>query len=462
MKRTLLTVTAALFACQATAADLGVVGDSVAAATRNGAWVAGQGYGAIVAQGAGLTEVNVAVSGAFTSQMTSQWSALLARNPRPSCVLYAPGENDIPPTSVATYRSQVNAQLSNAISNGIPASSITILTPFIYQNAAYLAAAPEYLAALRAEAAGFGIPVVDVFRLFAEFSLTRSDYSTLLNADGHPTVAGMVKIADQFKLPENAASCAYKNPPLPPPGGGALKSMVFAGSGAQTVSLADIAATDIAKLTISLAIKLGATGSEMGLFGNTNRSDYGEGMHINAAGQVVYCRRYNNTDGCFATAGTITDTTGWHYVMMSGDASQSTYANKVQIWIDGVQQSLTITGTSPSFSFFMMNNNSGYGPSLGRSAAFRGTKYFNGKIADVHFIDGQAQMNQSAFVSGGHPVTYAGAYGAAGSWLTFCNTTSAATLGADDHISGLCGGGGPSSWVLNNLGPANASSDAPN
>src|SRR5690606_31919026 len=100
------------------------------------------------------------------------------------------------------------------------------------------------------------------------------------------------------------------------------------------------------------------------LFGSTNRTDYGEGLHINSSGQVVFCRRYNNTDGCFTTAGTITDTTNWHYVMMTGDASQASYTSRVQIWIDGVQQSLTTTGTSPSFSFFMSNNGSGYVPVL--------------------------------------------------------------------------------------------------
>lgn len=458
--RAILALASLLVASPLAAADLGVVGDSVAATTRAGQWSAGQGYAAIVAQRAGLAEVNVAVSGAATAAMASQWATLLARNPKPSCILYAPGENDIPSTPVATYQAQVHGQLQNAISSGVPASGITILTPFIYQNSAYLAAAPAYLAALRAEAASFGIPVIDVFRLFAEFSLTRSDYSTLLNPDGHPTVDGMVKIADQFKFPENAASCAYKNPPITLPG--QLRSMVFTPGNATTVSLTDGPATDYTRLTISLAIKLAATGVEQGIFGSTNRADYGEGMHLDAAGKVVYCRRYNNTDGCFTTSGSITDTTSWHYVMMTGDGGQATYANKVQIWIDGVQQALTITGTSPSFSFFMMNNNGGYGPVLGRTAAFRGTaKYFNGKIADVHFVDGQPQMNQSAFVNAGSPVTYSGAYGAAGSWLTFCNAASAATLGADDHTGGLCVGGGASPWVLNNLGPANVSSDAP-
>lgn len=459
--RILIAAFAFILSSYSFAADLGVVGDSVAASTRNGAWSAGQGYGAITAQRAGMAEINVAVSGATTAQMASQWTTLLARNPLPSCVLYAPGENDIPNTPVSSYRSQVNAQLASAIAGGIPASKITILTPFIYQNAAYYAAAPAYLAALRAEAVSFGIPVIDVFRLFAEYSLTRSDYATLINADGHPTAAGMVKFADQFQLPENAASCAYKNPPITPPS--SLKSMVLSAGSAQTISLTDIPASDYTKLTISLAVKLGATGIEQGLFGSTNRTDYGEGMHIDAQGKIVYCRRYNNTDGCFTTAGAITDTSSWHYVMMTGDGGQATYANKVQIWIDGVQQALTLTGTSPSFSFFMMNNNGGYGPVLGRTAAFRGAaKYLTGKIADVHFIDGQPQMSQSNFVSGGHPVTYGGAYGAAGSWLTFCNTASAATLGADDHLLGLCGGGGTSPWVLNNLGPANVSTDVPN
>lgn len=212
---------ALLFLIQPTfAADLGAIGDSVAASIRSTGttpWIAGQGYVAITAQRAGLVEVNVAVSGATTNAMASQWTTLLARNPKPSCILYAPGENDIPNTSVETYQAQVHSQLANAIANGISASNITILTPFIYQNSTYYAAAPAYLTALRAEAASFGIPVIDIFRLFAEYSLTRSDYSTLINSDGHPTPAGMIKIADQFQLPENASSCAYKNPPLLPP-----------------------------------------------------------------------------------------------------------------------------------------------------------------------------------------------------------------------------------------------------
>jgi len=176
--------------------NLIAIGDSVTAPTRTNAWVAGQGWAALVATRFGLTEVNLGISGSTTTQQGAQWAAAMVMDPENSIIIAMPGENDIPTTPISTFKAQLDAQVGSAVIAGFP---VILHTVCLYPNTDYYNAAPGYLQATRDIAAKYRIPCVDVFAAFSEFALTRTDFSTLIHPDGHPTIIGMREIANLYE-----------------------------------------------------------------------------------------------------------------------------------------------------------------------------------------------------------------------------------------------------------------------
>ena len=213
------------FAGASLAGDLVVIGDSVSAPSNAGAWNAGQGYGALVASRAGLTEVNLAASGATTVQRSGapyihdQWAAAIARNPKPVGIIAQPGENDIYYNpGVAAFKAQLDADVAAALAAGIP---VTLNTPFHRQiPSSWYATALPYVQAIREVGAARNVPVVDVFAWFAQLSLCDPNYSTYFYTgdaiNAHPTVAGQSVIASLFQLPQYASAVGYSPPPPAP------------------------------------------------------------------------------------------------------------------------------------------------------------------------------------------------------------------------------------------------------
>jgi hypothetical protein len=73
---------------------------------------------------------------------------------------------------------------------------------------------------------------------------------------------------------------------------------------------------------------------------------------------------------------------------------------------------------------------------------------FNGYLADIHFIDGQALDPSSfgEFDTNGvwQPIAYAGSYGTNGFHLPFSDNSTAAALGTDTSGNG-------NTWTVNNM-----------
>lgn len=208
------------------AGDLVIIGDSVSAPSNAGAWVQGQGYGAIVASRSGMTEINLAVSGATSVQRAStpyihdQWAAAIARTPKPAGIIAQIGENDIYwNPGVAAFKAQVDADVAAALAAGIP---VTLNTTFHRQiPSSWYANAAPYVQAVREIGAARGVVVVDVFAWFAQLALTDAAYSSYFyTGDGinaHPTVAGQSVIASLFQLPQYSGAVGYSVPAPPPP-----------------------------------------------------------------------------------------------------------------------------------------------------------------------------------------------------------------------------------------------------
>ena len=152
---------------------------------------------------------------------------------------------------------------------------------------------------------------------------------------------------------------------------------------------------------------------------------------------------YVNTNAVFR------DPSAWYHVMIVFDTTNATAANRLQVYVNGVAQSLN-WGSTPQTqnATFQRWNVSGYTGDIG-DVQFNHTSYFDGYLAEYYWIDGQA-LTPSSFgktdpVTGQWiPIKYSGTYGTNGFYLPFTNTTSTSTLGNDFSGNG-------NTWTVNNF-----------
>ena len=159
---------------------------------------------------------------------------------------------------------------------------------------------------------------------------------------------------------------------------------------------------------------------------NSGNTD-GYGLAFNQTTDTLYY--YNGT--AYATTAAYRDPAAWYHIVFSNNAGSFT------IYVNGVS-----VKTGPATVIF-----SGAVMNLGRYG-FSSTFYFDGELAEVNFVDGQALAPTSfgAFSTYNQwlPIKYAGTYGTNGFYLPFTNTTSTSTLVADSSGNG-------NNWTPNNI-----------
>ena len=126
----------------------------------------------------------------------------------------------------------------------------------------------------------------------------------------------------------------------------------------------------------------------------------------------------------------IRDTTSWYHLVFKFDA-----ANTSAVWyVNGQEITVLNSSTNPSNQDFQVNATSQH--FLGRFGSSLGTSYFDGYMAEVNFVDGQAlgpeYFGFTEFQTGAwKPRGYQGSYGTNGFRLDFLDKTDNQTLGLD-------------------------------
>jgi hypothetical protein len=174
-------------------------------------------------------------------------------------------------------------------------------------------------------------------------------------------------------------------------------------------------------------VKRAALGTAQSLFGVSTNHSFGftTGNALNLT--------FGGTSALTTTA-VFRDTSAWYHIVWTQSGTSHT------VYVNGTSQG-TATATSSVF-------NTAVAHQVGASNT---ANYFNGYLADVHFIDGQA-LTPSSFTETNAttgqlvPKAYTGTYGTNGFRLNFSNNSAAtaATLGADSSGNG-------NNWTPNNL-----------
>ena len=141
------------------------------------------------------------------------------------------------------------------------------------------------------------------------------------------------------------------------------------------------------------------------------------------------------------------DCSAWYHLLVTADLGNGTDALKFRAWINNSEVTWSSTGSNPTTTGINSANNHTIGAEQSPNNGGIGS-YFNGYLADVHFIDGQA-LSPSAFGefddnNTWQPREYNGTYGSNGFNLKFDNNSSNSAVGIDAT-------GNSNNWTPNNF-----------
>jgi hypothetical protein len=133
------------------------------------------------------------------------------------------------------------------------------------------------------------------------------------------------------------------------------------------------------------------------------------------------------------------DPSAWYHIVIALDSTAATEASRLSVYING--NLISSAATKPTA--VALNQEFGV-----NRASLHQIGRFNGYLADIHFIDGQALDPSSfgEFDTNGvwQPIAYAGTYGTNGFHLPFSDNSTAAALGTDTS-------GNSNTWTVNNI-----------
>ena len=146
------------------------------------------------------------------------------------------------------------------------------------------------------------------------------------------------------------------------------------------------------------------------------------------------------------TTAVFRDPSAWYHIVATWDTTNGTAADRMRLYVNGVRVDAFSTSTNPGPSATSVINTA----VTHRIGTFEGsTEFFNGYLADVHFLDGIATDPSSftdtdAITGQLVPKAYTGSYGTNGFRLAFDSYATTAALGTDTSGTGT-------TWTVNNF-----------
>ena len=167
----------------------------------------------------------------------------------------------------------------------------------------------------------------------------------------------------------------------------------------------------------------------------------------------------SSMDGELLTNQVLRDVTAWYHMVCVWDSANATAGNRMRIYLNGSEITSFATDNNPTLNFdSQMNNNVLH--NVGRQS-WNNASDFDGYMADVNFIDGEAYDSSYFGETNDNgvwiPKKYDGSYGDNGFFLECQQTgtgTDASGIGADTS-------GETNHWAINNLAATDITTDTP-
>ena len=193
-----------------------------------------------------------------------------------------------------------------------------------------------------------------------------------------------------------------------------------------------------------------------GVLGSSFQTIFGAGTGGNAEASI----RFNSDDtlefyawtGSYnarlLTTQVFRDVSAWYHLVAVFDTPNTTADQRIRLYVNGIEITTFSSRTNPTQNYDGYFNNS-ISHTIGDAVSGASPRFFNGYLADIHFIDGQA-LTPSSFAETNAttgqwvPKAYTGSYGN-GFRLDFSDNSAATatTLGKDRA--------GSNNWTPNNL-----------
>ncbi len=210
--------------------------------------------------------------------------------------------------------------------------------------------------------------------------------------------------------------------------------------------------------TWSAWVKKAVVGSSTNnvLFCSTDNSTGTGWLHFNtgnygSADTLTFEDQASST--ALVTTQVFRDVSAWYHIVLAVDTTQATNTNRIKLYVNGLQITAFSTSTYPSQNANTNFNRTSFVNSIG--CYFTGTSsFFNGYLAEVNFIDGQAltpsSFGQTSATTGVWiPKKYTGTYGTNGFYLPFTDNsalTTSSNVGLGKDFSG-----NGNYWTTNNI-----------
>ena len=211
--------------------------------------------------------------------------------------------------------------------------------------------------------------------------------------------------------------------------------------------------------TWSAWVKRGTLGSSGVLFESFGPGGFGiDGViSFTSANVIDFIFDYNaGSRWELTTTQVFRDPSAWYHIVIVADTTNATPGDRLRIYVNGSRVTVFSTANYPSLS---ANGTLNQAYAHGIGADTTPSTYFDGYLAEVNFIDGQAltpsSFGQSNALTGvWEPKQYTGTYGTNGFYLPFNDSTSTTTLGYDRQL-GMTDSS-KNNWTLNNIGASSS------
>ena len=198
--------------------------------------------------------------------------------------------------------------------------------------------------------------------------------------------------------------------------------------------------------THSFWVKRSSAGSQRTIFSANTASSFNNGWQITFQNNDQLSVNGNSPSFTLTTTRMLSDPSAWYHIVVATDTTQSTASDRLKIYINGEQVTEFSLATYPSQNA-ELNCNGAFVHQIG-GLGYTGSVDFDGYLADVHFIDGQAldETNFGEFDSNKiwQPKEFTGNYrtGVNYSEHTVCNglTTSSNLETLYNSNTGTCQG----------------------
>jgi len=190
-------------------------------------------------------------------------------------------------------------------------------------------------------------------------------------------------------------------------------------------------------------VKRGTLGVTQQLFGSfaASSTSFG-GLQFAAGDGLTYTDYTTVVVGQLVTSAVYRDPSAWYHIVLVYDAGNATASNRIRLYVNGVQVTSFSSATYPGLNNTSFWNNSSFNPMNLGTLGYNNARvnFFDGYLAEVNFIDGQA-LTPSSFGytdSNGiwQPKAYTGTYGTNGFYLKFTDNSAATAAAIGKDYSG--------------------------